>query len=171
MKPRSRYIAHSSSLTHERSSSRARCSARRSRPGSPRSCSSVCRRRGRALRCARRFSAHRSTTGAASAAATIARTSRASSTARSAACPAGEEDPPLGLGRDLVVCLDHPRLATPVVGSGLRARRPHALVELAAELLDEPLLVLAHGRIALGQEDLSMSRLHTEELQSLLPGE
>ena len=34
MKPRSRYIAHSSSLTHERSSSRARCSARRSRPGS-----------------------------------------------------------------------------------------------------------------------------------------
>ena len=34
MKPRSRYIAHSSSLTHERSSWRARCSARRSRPGS-----------------------------------------------------------------------------------------------------------------------------------------
>ena len=34
MKPRSRYIAHSSSLTHERSSARARCSARRSRPGS-----------------------------------------------------------------------------------------------------------------------------------------
>ncbi len=34
MKPRSRYIAHSSALTQERSSSRARCSARRSRPGS-----------------------------------------------------------------------------------------------------------------------------------------
>ena len=34
MNPRSRYIAHSSSLTHERSSARARASARRSRPGS-----------------------------------------------------------------------------------------------------------------------------------------
>ena len=34
MKPRSRYIAHSSSLTHDLSSARARCSARRSRPGS-----------------------------------------------------------------------------------------------------------------------------------------
>ena len=34
MKPRSRYIAHSSSFTQQRSSSRARCSARRSRPGS-----------------------------------------------------------------------------------------------------------------------------------------
>ena len=34
MNPRSRYIDHSSSLTHERSSWRARCSARRSRPGS-----------------------------------------------------------------------------------------------------------------------------------------
>ena len=34
IRPRSRYISHSSSLTQERSSCRARCSARRSRPGS-----------------------------------------------------------------------------------------------------------------------------------------
>src|SRR4051812_19335040 len=168
MKPRSRYIPPSSSFTQERSSSRARCSARRSRPGSPRSCSSA-RRRGRGLRVARWRSAHLSMTGAVRAAATIARTSSASSTAGSAARRAWEEDHAVGLGGNLGVGLDHPCLAPPILGSGLRHGGPHALVELAVELLDQALLVLLHARIALGQEDFAMTRLHTEELHSSTP--
>src|SRR3954451_4845804 len=91
--------------------------------------------------------------------------------AASTAGRAREEDHPLGLGRDVVVSRDHARLATAVIRRGLGNRGPHSLVQLPPELLDEPLLVLAHGRIALGQEDLSMSGLHTEELHRALPGE
>ena len=49
-------------------------------------------------------------------------------------------------------------------GLGRGHRGPHPLVELAAELLDQALLVLAHARVALGEEDLPMTRLHAQEL-------
>src|SRR4051794_18285922 len=164
MKPRSRYIAHSSSFTHERRSSRARCSARRSRPGSPRSRSSRRRRALRGLRCARCRSNARIATGAARPAATIASTRSASTTVRSAPRRPWEEDPPLGLRRDLGVRLPHPPLTPPALRPRFGHRPPHALVELAPELLHEPLLVLAHRRITLTEEDFATTRLHTEEL-------
>ena len=40
---------------------------------------------------------------------------------------------------------------------------PHPLVQLAAELLDEPLLVLTDPRIALGEQNLAVSGLHAQE--------
>ena len=42
-------------------------------------------------------------------------------------------------------------------------RGPHPLVELAAELLDEALLVPGHLDVALGEEDLAVARLHAQE--------
>ena len=41
---------------------------------------------------------------------------------------------------------------------------PHALVELAAELLHEALLVLLDARVALGEQNLAVSGLHAQEL-------
>ena len=64
------------------------------------------------------------------------------------------------------VVLHHLRLTTPVPVGGDGHRRPHPLVELAPELGHEALFVVAHPRIALGQEDLAMARFHSEELQS-----
>src|SRR5215218_4363988 len=68
-----------------------------------------------------------------------------------AAGGAGEEDHPLGVARDLVERLDHGRLAAPVVG-GLGHSGPQALVELAAEGLDELALVLGDLDVALGDQ-------------------
>src|SRR5688500_9459358 len=153
MKPRSRYIPHSSSFTHERSSSRARCSARRSRPGSARVRRSP--RRARFLRRATPADAWRASIGIASAIATMvrARTVR-SIPRRSAAGGAREEDDAVGTGGDLAVLVDRHGLAAAAARRVGGDGRPHALVELAAELLDQPLLVLAHFGIALRQEDL-----------------
>ena len=52
------------------------------------------------------------------------------------------------------------RPASLVVGHG----GPHALVELAAELLDEALLVLGDLEVALGDQLLAMPRAHAQEL-------
>src|SRR6185437_14886242 len=41
---------------------------------------------------------------------------------------------------------------------------PHPLVELAAKLLDEALLVLANLRVSLGEQNLSEPGLHAKEL-------
>src|SRR5688500_8109937 len=162
MKPRSRYIAHSSSFTHERSSSRARCSARRSRPGSART-----PRSGRFALLARRLrkaETSRAIVGIASAMATSVNARTVSSTARSAAGRAREEDHAVGAGRNLVELVDHHGLAPAAPGRMRRHGRPHALVELAAELLDEALLVLAHLRIPLREEDLAVAGAHPQEL-------
>ena len=79
--------------------------------------------------------------------------------------PAGrarEEDHALGVARDVGEVAHHPRLA-PAARGRRRHRRPHAELELAPELLDEPLLVLAHARIALGEQDLAVPGLHAQE--------
>src|SRR5205823_6624565 len=107
----------------------------------------------------------RTAIGAASAAARRARTRNSSSTeAGSAAGGAREEDDAVGVRRDLPVALHEHGLADAGAGLGGGDGRPHPLVELAAELLDQALLVLAHARIALGEEDLPMTRLHAQEL-------
>ena len=99
--------------------------------------------------------------------------SRANSIASWAVSPRGarKEDHALRLDRNVAEVLDELRLATPAAGVRRRDRRPHALVELAPELLDEALLVLLHARIALGEENLTMTGLHAQELdRSLLRG-
>src|SRR4051795_11343567 len=76
---------------------------------------------------------------------------------------AREEDHPVGGARDLLERAHHLRL--PAAALGLhRNRGPHALLELAAELRDEALLVLAHLDIALGDQLLSIARAHPQEL-------
>src|SRR4051812_16284833 len=79
-----------------------------------------------------------------------------------AAGGAREEDDAIGVARDLVEGLDHPCLAPPPAGGGGH-RGPHALVELATELVDEPLLLAGHAHVALGKKDLAVSRLHAQE--------
>src|SRR3954447_17022965 len=141
--PRSRYISHSSSLTHDLSSSRARCSARRSRPGSYAAISPAATAARRARRRSRRRSRYGSMTSQRSAMTTIAVAQRATVTVpllRSAR-RAREEDDPAGVARDLFERAHH--LGLSPAGFGLhRNRGPHALLELAAELRDEALLVL-----------------------------
>src|SRR3954471_11749639 len=93
--------------------------------------------------------------------------------ARTIALPSGsaaagrarEEDDSLGVARDLVERLDHLRLA-PAVARRHRHRSPHALLELLAERLDEKLLVGGDLDVALGQQDLSVTGLHAQELHS-----
>src|SRR5215208_3781377 len=153
MKPRSQYIAHSSSLTQERSSSRARCSARRSRPGS----ASTPRSRGfaRFERRWRNAESSRASVGIASASATSVRARTVSSTAaRSAAGGPRKEDHPIRTRWDVAVVADHHGLAPAAAGRVGGDRRPHSLVQLAAKLLDESLLILAHLGIALREENL-----------------
>src|SRR5215210_3959938 len=96
----------------------------------------------------------------------IARTKAISASARRASSISGgrsaaggprEEDHALGLGWDIGVLLDHLRLSPAAAGVRHRDRRPHALVELAAELLDEALLVLLHAGIAFGKEHLTVT--------------
>src|SRR3954447_18060950 len=165
MKPRSRYIPHSSSLTHDLSSSRARCSARRSRPGSYAAPAAPARRRAGSMR---RVSSRRSIHGMEishrSARTTIAVAE--SATITPSLRPAGgprEEDHAAGVARDLVERADHLRLAPPV-GPGGRHGRPHSVVELAAELLDERLLLLRDLEVAFGDELLAEAGTHAEEL-------
>src|SRR3954469_25251033 len=74
-----------------------------------------------------------------------------------------EEDDALGVARYLLEGLDHLRLAA----SGGRTARhggPETLVELPAELLHQTLLVFGHADVALRDEDLSVARLHAQEL-------
>ena len=164
--PRSRYISHSSSLTHDLSSSRARCSARRSRPGSyavmpsPAACASRAARRR-----SRRLSMYGSITSQRSAMTTIAVAQRATVTAvllRSAR-RAREEDHAVSLTRDLAERTHHLGLAPPRRRLD-RDRGPHALFELPAELRHEPLLVLPDLDITLGDQLLAVPRAHAEEL-------
>src|SRR3954452_5603963 len=103
-------------------------------------------------------------TSASSAPPTMQVAQSASSTAGCPSLPraagrAGEEDHPLGVARDLVERLDHERLAAPVVG-GLGDGGPQALVQLAAEGLDELALVLGNLDVALGHQHLAVSGLH-----------
>src|SRR5205814_690257 len=74
-----------------------------------------------------------------------------------------EEDDAVGVRRDLAVALHEQGLAPGAVRLGGGHGGPHALVELAAKLLDEALLVLAHARIALRETDLAVTRFHAQE--------
>src|SRR4051794_40306697 len=80
-----------------------------------------------------------------------------------AAGRAREEDDALGVARDLVERLDHLRLA-PATSRAARHGGPEALVELAAELLHEALLLLGHVDVALRDENLTVPGLHAQEL-------
>src|SRR6185312_16299638 len=81
---------------------------------------------------------------------------------RSARC-AREEDDPIGGARDVLERPHHLGL-TPAARALDRNRRPHALLELAPELLDEHLLVLADLDVALGDQLLAIPRAHAQEL-------
>src|SRR4051812_47993006 len=102
--------------------------------------------------------------GMARATAISASASRASSTARPCSAPRGarEEDHSLRLGRILRVLPDQVRLAAATCRVGGGPGGPHALVELAAEGLDQSLLVLAHPGIALREEDFTMAGFHAK---------
>src|SRR5689334_8489258 len=102
MKPRSRYISHSSWLTQERRRARARSSDSVSRGAR---------------------------TSQSSATTTIAVALRASSMALAAAGGLGEEDDALGVARHLVEAAHHLRLAA-TAGAAERHRGPQPLVEL-----------------------------------------
>src|SRR5919197_813076 len=96
---------------------------------------------------------------------TIAVTHSATVTSRllRPACGAREEDDAVGRARDLVEGADQLRLATAALVHH-RHRRPHALVELAAELLHKALGVLGDIEIAFGDQLLAMPRTHAQEL-------
>src|SRR4051794_6837135 len=170
MKPRSRYMAHSSSLTQERSSSRAFCSARRSRPGSYGAGTPL----RRASRTTRRRSSRRSSQGSetskSSARTTIAVAASATVMPRGSAGAAGgprEEDHAIRGLRDLLERRDHLGLAP--AGLGLdRNCGPHPLLELAPELLHEALLVLGDVDVAFGDELLAVARPHPQELHGAI---
>src|SRR4029078_5384737 len=96
---------------------------------------------------------------------------RASASSASSMAPPGlaargarEEDHALGVRRDVRVLLDHLRLAASAAGVPDGDGGPHPLVQLAPELLDQVLLVLADPRISLGEEYLTVSGLHAQEL-------
>src|SRR3954449_10384607 len=81
----------------------------------------------------------------------------------SSAGGAGEEDHARRAARDLLERRDHLGLPAP----RLRRQRdggPHALLELAPELLDEALLVLGDLDVSLGDQLLAVARAHAEEL-------
>src|SRR5215211_2375095 len=156
MKPRSRYIPHSSSLTQERRSSRPGSYSARSSGPSP---------LGRVARRLRHRTTARMARGVARTIAMSASASSASSIGeRSASRCARKEDHSLRVLRNLRVVLDHLRLAASAPRAGRRHGRPHPLVELAAKLLHETLLVLAQPRIALGEKHLAMTGSHPQEL-------
>src|SRR5947209_2509277 len=70
-----------------------------------------------------------------------------------------KEDHAVGVPWNVVEGADHQGLR-PALLACQRHRGPQALVELAAKLLDEPLLVLAHVEVALSYEDLAVTGLH-----------
>src|SRR5438477_9768608 len=76
---------------------------------------------------------------------------------------AREEDHALGGARYLLEGAHHLRLPP----AGLRDHRhrgPHAVLQLAPELLHQPLLVLGDLDVALGEHLLTVARTHAEEL-------
>src|SRR4051812_14992167 len=171
MNPRSRYMAHSSLLTHDRRSSRARCSARRSLPGS---CASrpvrlpfwlKSRRQRRVAVAAERAISGRLRTVAKSASARRARSICGDCSRTSAAGRTREEDHALCLAWNLRVVLHHERLATTRRRIFRRHCGPHSLVELARELLHEELFLLADLGVTLGEQNLAKPGLHAEQLQ------
>src|SRR5215210_1387231 len=117
------------------------------------------------MRRVRQRLASRTIIGAASANAIRARASSASSTdgPSSAARRPREEDHSLCPGRDLAVLPDQRGLAATAARVDRGDRRPHALVELSAELRHEPLLVLANPAVALRQKQLALPGLHAQE--------
>src|SRR4051812_49999170 len=170
MNPRSRYMAHSSLLTHDRRSSRARCSARRSLPGS---CASrpvrlpfwlKSRRQRRVAVAAERAISGRLRTVAKSASARRARSICGDCSRTSAAGRTREEDHALCLAWNLRVVLHHERLATTRCRVGSGNRGPHPVVELTAKFLNEELFLLADLRVPLGEQYLAESRLHAQQL-------
>src|SRR5829696_5455733 len=76
---------------------------------------------------------------------------------------AREEDDAIGAARDVPEGADHLGLAPARLGLE-RDGRPHALLELVAELRDETLLVAGHLHVALGDQLLAVSRAHPQEL-------
>src|SRR3954471_19205056 len=119
----------------------------------------------RARRAARRRSTYGTITSHSRAMTTMAVAQRATVTCGLVCSARGarEEDDSAGLARDLLELAHH--LGLPPAALGLhRDRGPHPLLELAAELRDEPLLVLAHLDVALGDQLLSIARAHPQEL-------
>src|SRR5712691_7244938 len=112
----------------------------------------------------------RPSSGMARAAAISAKATRASTTGLSGSAPRGarEEDHSLRLGRNLRVLPYQLSLATAARRVGGGHGGPHALVELAAKSLNEPLLILAHIGIALREEDFTVSGFHAKELDCAL---
>ena len=76
-----------------------------------------------------------------------------------------EEDDALGALGDLLEVADHRRLVAARLG-GERHGRPHPQLELAAELGDQALLVLGELRVALGKQDVAVSRCHSQQLHA-----
>src|SRR4051794_32883219 len=105
-------------------------------------------------------------TSASSATTTMTTVAKASSTAGfglPAARGAREEDHAVGIPRDVAERLDHLGLAPaglPGDGNG----GPHAGVELAAELLDELLLLTRDLDVTLRDQHLAVPWSHAEEL-------
>ena len=90
-------------------------------------------------------------------------TSATVTTAASAARGAREEDDAIGGPGDVLERADHLGLAP----AGLRHHgdgRPHALLELVPELLDETLLVVGDLHVTLGDQLLAVTRAHAQEL-------
>src|SRR3954468_1025683 len=112
-----------------------------------------------------------------SASTTMAVAARATITARSlpprspeltrAAGGAREEDDAVGRARDVLEGPDHLRLAPARLGLD-RDGRPHALLELVAELGHEALLVAGHLDVALGDQLLAVSRAPPQELHAAI---
>src|SRR5215217_426128 len=96
---------------------------------------------------------------------TIAVTQSATVTSRShgAARGAREEDDAIGGARDLVKGANELGLASAHLARE-RDGRPHALIELAAELLHQALGVLDDVWVALGDQLLAVPRAHAQEL-------
>src|SRR3954454_14720300 len=166
IRPRSRYIAHSSSFTHDLSSSRARCSARRSRPGSYGATVPAAIAALRARRSSARRSNQGSVTSASRAITTMAVATRATVIGGWSARPAGgagEEDHTVGLTRDLLEGADELGLTAPRLALH-RNRRPHPLLELSADPREQPLLVLADPDVPLGDQLLAVAGTHAQEL-------
>src|SRR5829696_1748982 len=88
---------------------------------------------------------------------------RAPANLTSAAGGAREEDDAIGGAWDVLERTDHLGLAAARLGLH-RDRGPHPLVELAAELRDEPLLVLGQLDVALGDQLLAVAGAHAQEL-------
>src|ERR671937_47208 len=94
--------------------------------------------------------------------AAVAPSARSISSSAGAAGGAREEDHAVGVAGNVLEGPGDLRLA-PAAPVGGRHRRPHSLVQLAAELLDERLLLLGDVDIALGDQHLAVPRLHAQE--------